>query len=69
MSKNNENNLLINKIDELPKNDYNISLQRHNLVEQKSKELLRIKKSISMKNNLFEYKNINANIVWKVMQI
>ena len=62
MSKNNENNLLINKIDELPKNDYNISLQRHNLVEQKSKELLRIKKSISMKNNLFEYKNINANI-------
>ena len=53
MSKNNENNLLINKIDELPKNDYNISLQRHNLVEQKSKELLRIKNSISMKNNLF----------------
>jgi len=62
MSKNNESNLLINKMNELPKNDDNISIQRNNLVEQKSKELLRIKKSISMKTNLYEYKNIKANI-------
>ena len=55
MSKNNESNLFI-------KNDDNISKQRQNLEEQKSKVLLRIKKSISMNNNLHEFKNRNANI-------
>ena len=54
MSKNNESNFFI-------KNSDNKSKQSQNLEEQKSKELLRIKKSISMKNDLYEFKNININ--------